>query len=52
MIYTEVSAKINLNIDKLFEAIANKLPKQQTRKKENIDLKDVAEQKEGGNCQC
>lgn len=25
--YTEVSAKINLNIEKLFEDIANKLPK-------------------------
>ena len=47
----EVSAKINLNIDKMFEAIADKLPKQLIKKRENIDLTDVAQPAEGSNCQ-
>ena len=47
----EVSAKINLNVDKLFEAIANKLPKIAIKKRENIDLTDVAKPAEGSNCQ-
>ena len=47
----EVSAKINLNIEKLFEAIANKLPKIAIKKRENIDLTDEAKPAEGSNCQ-
>jgi GTPase SAR1 family protein len=47
----EVSAKINLNVDKLFEAIADKLPKIAAKKRENIDLTDVATPAEGSNCQ-
>ena len=47
----EVSAKINLNIDKLFEAIANKLPKITAKKRENIDLTDVAKPADSSNCQ-
>lgn len=35
--YIEVSAKINLNIDKLFEDIANKLPKSVEKKGDTID---------------
>jgi Ras-related protein Rab-5C len=35
--YIEVSAKINLNIDKLFEDIANKLPKNVVKKGEKLE---------------
>ena len=35
--YIEVSAKINLNIDKLFEDIANKLPKTVVKKGDKIE---------------
>ena len=51
MFYIEVSAKINLNVDKLFEAIANNLPKNTVKKRENIDLTDVAPPTEGSKCQ-
>jgi hypothetical protein len=47
----EVSAKINLNVDKLFEGIADKLPKIAIKKRENIDLTDVAKPAENSNCQ-
>lgn len=37
--YTEVSAKTNLNIDKLFEEVANKLPKRVVHQGETLEEK-------------
>mmetsp|Transcript_17155 Transcript_17155/g.17832 ORF Transcript_17155/g.17832 Transcript_17155/m.17832 type:complete len:203 (+) Transcript_17155:33-641(+) len=49
--YIEVSAKINLNIDKMFEDIANKLPKNVVKKGDVIDEKPVEPSPGGcGNC--
>ena len=47
--YIEVSAKINLNIEKLFEDIANKLPKT-VNKKGDIDLSDKNDDKPVQKC--
>jgi Ras-related protein Rab-5C len=49
--YTEVSAKLNLNIDKLFEDIANKLPKKIV-KEENIILSNNKDDKPETGCRC
>ncbi len=51
MFYIEVSAKINLNVDKLFEAIADKLPKNIIKGKDKITLDDAVPQPESSGCQ-
>lgn len=51
MFYIEVSAKINLNVDKLFEAIADKLPKNIIKGKDKITLDDTAPVPESSGCQ-
>ena len=48
--YIEVSAKINLNIEKLFEEIANKLPKS-VAKKDSLDINEKLVQPEPKSCQ-
>lgn len=50
--YIEVSAKINLNIDKLFEDIANKLPKTVTKKGEQIDEIQIEKPSQSSCSQC
>jgi hypothetical protein len=49
--YIEVSAKINMNVDKLFEAIADKLPKNVVKGKDKIVLDDKVQPPESSNCQ-
>ena len=49
--YTEVSAKQNLNIDKLFQDIAEKLPKKLTVS-ENILLDDRKNEDKEPMCKC
>ena len=48
--YIEVSAKINLNVEKLFEEIAYKLPKK-SGKNENIVIDDNFPPDNPGKCQ-
>jgi GTPase SAR1 family protein len=47
--YVEVSAKLNLHVEKLFEEIANKLPKIQPERK-GIDLDDPPKKPEQPVC--
>ena len=47
--YLEVSAKVNMNIEKLFEEIANRLPKIQS-KPDPIVLETPKEQSSGSKC--
>ena len=49
--YTEVSAKQNINIEKIFEDIANKLPKKMPEN-DNIILNQNKEDKSDSMCRC